>query len=176
MKIKEVNQKNKSGVNIVAENIQGNIYNIQDNKKITKDKERIALEDNKEFHNFNLKLYGLIFEKFGFLRSSIGFGASSIISSFYLYQAYYLKWFSQTYVELFFILLLAYSLYFFIFLLNRSCPNCKAKFSLYKIGTYKVGECKIEGIPYDINKINYRCINCKRVFVEEEKVEHRKKD
>lgn len=135
-------------------------------------REKISLEDNKLVHNVNLKLYSFLFKRFGFLKTGIGFGIVGISSILYLYQAFYLKWFQQTYFNVIFILLLIYSIYYFQFFLNKSCSECNSKFSLFKVGTYKTGECRIEGIPYDINEIEYKCDNCNKIFVEEEKVRH----
>ncbi len=165
MKVRDIKQKNKVGPNIVGENVQIKKL-ITINKEDKKSEERIAIQDNSSLHNLNLWLYSFLFKKFGFLKTGIGFGFSSLLSLLYLYQTFSLKWFENNYFTLFAVILLIYSLYFFQFFTNRSCPECKAKFSLEKKGTYKIGECNVKGVPHDINEVNFRCTECKKDFVE----------
>lgn len=163
MKIRDINQKNKNAPNIVAKNIKGSKIEttIYENSKSPK-KERIVIKDNSILHNLNLQLYGFLFKRFGFLKTGIGFGITGLASVSYLFQAFYLNWFQQGYVNAFFIFLLIYSVYYFQFFFNKKCHYCKKEFSLVKKGTYKIGECKIKGVPHDINEIEYNCNSCKK--------------
>jgi hypothetical protein len=164
MEVKNIKQENKVGPNIIGEKVEiGKLITIN---KSDQRKERIAIDDNNSIHNFNLKIYGFLFKKFGFLKTGIGFGVSSLASILYLYQTFYLKLLENTFLTIFSIILLIYSIYFFQYFKNRSCPNCKSKFSLAKKGTFKVGECKVKGVPHDINEQEFECVECKKAFVE----------
>jgi transposase-like protein len=98
------------------------------------------------------------------------------MSLLYLYQTFFLKWLENTYLTAFTIILLIYSLYYFQFFKNKSCPECGAKFSLSKKGTYKIDECKIKGIPYDINESEFECTKCGKLFTEAFREPHEEYD
>ncbi|MBU4351620.1 MAG: hypothetical protein KJ939_00875 [Nanoarchaeota archaeon] len=172
MKARDIKQDNKSGPNIVGDNIKiGKLVSV--NKESEK-KERIPIGDNSILHNLNLWLYGSLFKKFGFVKTGVGFGISGGISLLYLIQNYFLKWFQNNYLTIIFIVLFLYSIYFFQYFRNRSCPGCKAKFSLVKKGTYKVGECKVKGVPHDINEEEFKCAECGKTFIEQFREAHEK--
>ena len=171
MKLRDIKQENKSGPNIVGDNIKiGNLVTV--NKEDQKGKERIPVDNNRDLHNLSLWLYGFLFKKFGFLKTGIGFVISGLISAGYLYQTFLLKLFQNNYLTVLFIALLVYSVNYFQFFKNRSCPECKSQFSLIKKGTFKVGECKIKGIPHDINETEFECEECHKSFVESFREEH----
>jgi hypothetical protein len=178
MKARDIRQTNKLGPNFVADKIEKPTIIINEGKESNKEnkKERIPLDDNPLIHNINLKLYGFVFNKLGILKSGIIFGGTGILSIAYLYQMFYLKWFNQTYVNVAFIILLIYSINYFQFFFNKSCPHCKTKFSLIRGKTYKVGECKIEGEGYDLTETEYRCDKCGKTVVEEGKNKHPSSD